>query len=224
MRNIILVVVTAGLFMGAKAFIPAKEGREAEHKSLEVSPENLQPPAPLPERPAVRMFNRWLDELTKAYQENDREKMGQLIKRMHQFRQNRPAFGWGRAAPGGPLPGRARGRPDIEEGPPRMGRFRGPQEGWRGFQPRMGRQCPCMPPPESMEGPPPVMPDEYMDRPGPDLPPPGGMRGPRPPAPLEEMGPPMEWGRGRGMGPPSAGERPFPQRSWWRYQDEPEME
>jgi hypothetical protein len=104
MKNIILVVVAAGLFMVAKAFIPAKEGREAEHKSLEVSPENLQPPAPSPERPAVRMFNRWLDELTKAYQENDREKMGQLIKRMHQFRQNRPAFGWGRAAPGGPLP------------------------------------------------------------------------------------------------------------------------
>lgn len=38
-------------------------------------------------QPVQQMAGRWLDELTKAYQENDREKMGQLIRKMHQLRQ-----------------------------------------------------------------------------------------------------------------------------------------
>jgi hypothetical protein len=38
---------------------------------------------------------RWLDNLTKAYRENDRQKMGQLIRRMHQQRQQ-----WRTSQPG----------------------------------------------------------------------------------------------------------------------------
>lgn len=34
-----------------------------------------------------QMLSRWLDELTQAYRANDREKMGLLIKRMHEVRQ-----------------------------------------------------------------------------------------------------------------------------------------
>jgi len=42
-------------------------------------------------RPGPEMFNRWLDALTDAYRDNDREQMGQLIRRIHQLRQ-----GWHR--------------------------------------------------------------------------------------------------------------------------------
>ena len=37
-------------------------------------------------RPGKR-FDEWLNRLTKAYQENDKEKVGQLIEKMHKFRQ-----------------------------------------------------------------------------------------------------------------------------------------
>jgi len=46
--------------------------------------QQLRPGANLPRQ---QMFSRWLDELTDAYRENDRETMGQLIRKMHQLRQ-----------------------------------------------------------------------------------------------------------------------------------------
>ena len=46
--------------------------------------QQLRPGANLPRQ---QMFSKWLDELTNAYRENDREKMGQLIRKMHQLRQ-----------------------------------------------------------------------------------------------------------------------------------------
>ncbi len=52
-----------------------------------------------------QMLSRWLDELTQAYRANDREKMGLLIKKMHEVRQRiqrvRSAQGqlWRGAAP-----------------------------------------------------------------------------------------------------------------------------
>jgi len=185
-----------------------EEGGEAVRERPEASPER-QPLFAPPQRPAMQMFGRWLDELTKAYQENDRERMGQLIKKMHQFRQKSQM---GRAALGGPLQGRARGwRPDMEEG--QLGRFGGLQKRQQGFQPgRMGMGRPQAPMmlPEGMEGPQPVMPPEEIGPPGRGL----GFRG-------RGMG----GGRGMGMGPPSAGERPLPGPwcPWWRYQ-EPEVE
>ena len=42
---------------------------------------------PRQNQPAQQMASKWLDELTKAYKENDREKIGQLIRKMHQLRQ-----------------------------------------------------------------------------------------------------------------------------------------
>jgi hypothetical protein len=62
---------------------------------------------------------RWLDDLIKAYRENDRQKMGQLIRRMHQQRQR-----WQEAKPlSGNLPGRmgmkGRERGDRDEYPQR---------------------------------------------------------------------------------------------------------
>ena len=50
----------------------------------------------------------WLDELTKAYEQNDREKMGQLLEEMKQRRQ-RFQRGMGRPDRGGPPEGMGRG-------------------------------------------------------------------------------------------------------------------
>lgn len=59
----------------------------------------------------------WLDELTKAYEQNDREKMGQLIEDMKQRRQR---FQRDMGGPGGGRRPGGMGRPG--EGPPMMGR------------------------------------------------------------------------------------------------------
>jgi hypothetical protein len=39
-------------------------------------------------RPRQQEFDRYFNALTKAYRENDREKMGQMLRKMNQFRQN----------------------------------------------------------------------------------------------------------------------------------------
>lgn len=59
----------------------------------------------------------WLDELTKAYEQNDREKMGQLLEEMKQRRQR---FQRDMGGPGGRRRPEGMGRPG--EGPPMMGR------------------------------------------------------------------------------------------------------
>ena len=38
-------------------------------------------------RPGQQMFNRWFNALIKAHREDDRETMGQLLRKMNQFRQ-----------------------------------------------------------------------------------------------------------------------------------------
>ncbi len=83
--------------------------------------------------PMQQMFGRWLDELTKAYRDNDRKKMGQLLRKMQQARatagQRGPGFqsrgmgGWGRDFQGRGMMGRGgRGFQDR-----RMGRRPGPR-------------------------------------------------------------------------------------------------
>jgi hypothetical protein len=200
------------------------QDREAVRERPEGAPER-QPLFAPPQRPAMQMFGRWLDELTNAYRENDRERMGQLIKRMHQFKQKSQM---GRAALGGPpLSGDRGWRADTEGDQP--GRFGGLQRRQQGFQPgrmgmgRMGRPQAPMLSPEEMEGPQPVMPPEEIGPPGRGLGFRGrGMGGGRG---MMGMGRGMGMGMGRGMGPPSAGERPTPGPwcPWWRYQ-QPEMD
>jgi len=90
------------------------------------------------DRPMQEGSGRLLDELTKAYRENDREKMGQLIRKMHQLRQKV------RKARSAPVEARRdfRGRPRLDDVPPSeevvrpMPPVRG-MGGWgRGFQGR----------------------------------------------------------------------------------------
>jgi len=156
---------------------------------------------------AGRMLSGWLDELTNAYRENDREKMGLLIRQMHQLRQRMSAAGglgpgWrglGRGWRGGAGPGMGMGRGMRGGAEPGMGMgigrgMRG--GGWGGWQGGMDQG-----PPADREkwqrdfGP------EVMDRQEtpmlPEGPVPGrGIRGP-----MREgsAGPPEMRRRGRGM-------------------------
>ncbi|MGD8786687.1 MAG: hypothetical protein PVJ60_04620 [Phycisphaerales bacterium] len=79
---------------------------------------------------------RWLDNLTKAYRENDRQKMGQLIRRMHQQRQQ-----WRTSQPGS-MRRWGKERCDWDEQAPRLGRMGGRGQGrgiWDEEAPRPGR-------------------------------------------------------------------------------------
>ena len=99
---------------------------------------------PEQERPVQQMFDRWFNELTKAYQENDRQKMGQLIRKMHQLRQRqrkaRPALGE-RVRDFRVRPGAEKGHPDTDKRrrpgvrKEDSGQIRGGPQGY-GFQPR----------------------------------------------------------------------------------------
>lgn len=191
--------------------VRGREGREADRERREAA----EPPMPKAgERPmkgfgggmgpaqrpwvgrpgAGRMLSGWLDELTNAYRENDREKMGLLIRQMHQFRQRMSASGG--LVPGG----RGLGRGWRGSAGPGMGMGRGMRGGWGGWQDGMDQG-----PPADREkwqrdfGP------EGMDRQEtpilPEGPVPGrGIRGPMREGPA---GPPGMRSRRPGMAPPS---------------------
>jgi hypothetical protein len=63
-----------------------RTGTDAERGPMEIARDKPQPIRPGENRPAQQMFGRWLDELINAYRENDREKMGQLLRKMNQVR------------------------------------------------------------------------------------------------------------------------------------------
>ncbi len=183
-----------------------KESRR-DRESLRDEPQPVRPRQNQLAQPR-QMFGRWLDELTKAYRADDRETMGQLLRKMHQLRQERQRVRdrgfqgrgmigrWGRGLqrrdftrpglgmPQPPFMEKPEPPKDVDRpSPPMPPRGMG---GWgRGFRGRgMGRSGPSMPPPPFMEKP---EPDEDVDRPSPPMPP-RGMGG---------------WGRGfqrRGMG------------------------
>ena len=172
--------------------------RAAVRKRMENLRDEPEPIRPGQDQPGVpqggvpaqpgQMFSGWLDELTEAYRADDREKMGQLLRKMHQLRQEwreirgqgfqgRGMRRWDRGWQGRGI-GR---RGQIFQGRGMLGRW-----GQR-FQGRgIGIPGPGMPPPPLMEKPEPPMPPEDIRKPRPDMPPRG-------------MG---EWGRGfqrRGM-------------------------
>ncbi|MHC4654959.1 MAG: O-methyltransferase [Planctomycetota bacterium] len=78
-------------------------------------------------------FGTWFDDLAKAYEKNDKEKMGQLIDDMKQ-RRERMQRGMGMAGPGGPPEGM--GRRDRPTRPGGQGR------GDRPMRPGQGRPMP----------------------------------------------------------------------------------
>ncbi|RKY25341.1 MAG: hypothetical protein DRP62_01455 [Planctomycetota bacterium] len=83
-------------------------------------------------------FDKWLDELTNAYKNNDKEKMGELIEKMHQRRETMRQRRGTRSEFRPWLRRRGYGQRG------RVGQFRGGQYGYgRGFQGRNvdGRGC-----------------------------------------------------------------------------------
>jgi uncharacterized protein involved in type VI secretion and phage assembly len=109
-----------------KARVEKAKAAAAARKRMEQvrgKSQQLRPGANLPRQ---QMFGKWLDELTNAYRENDREKMGQLIRKMHQLRQRvRKAM----SAPGDAVrdlrdrpraaqPSAKKGRLEIRKAPP----------------------------------------------------------------------------------------------------------
>ncbi len=161
-----------------------KEARRKRMENLRGKPQPARPGQGQPAQPG-QMFGRWLDELIKAYRANDREKMGQLLKKMHQLRrewqeirgrgfQGRGIRRWGRGWQGRGIDRRGQsfqGRGMIG-GWGRGFQGRGMLGRWgRGFQGRgIGRPGPGMRPPAFMEKPEPPMPPEDVDRPSPPMP------------------------------------------------------
>jgi hypothetical protein len=159
---------------------------------------------------AGRMLSGWLDELTSAYRENDREKMGLLIRQIHQLRQRMSAFG-GLGGPGGrglgrgwrgsAVPGMGMGRGMRGGAGPGMGMGRGMRGGgWGGWQGGMDQGPPAARDKWQRDfGP------EGMDMPETPMLPEGSApgRGIRGPMREGSAGPPEMRRRGPGMAPPS---------------------
>jgi hypothetical protein len=166
-----------------------KEARRKRTENLRGKPQPARPgqnqvgfpQGGVPAQPG-QMFGGCLDELTKAYRANDREKMGQLLRKMHQLRQEWQEIrdrgfqgrgmigGWGRGFQGRGVRRWGRGWHGRDIG--RRGQSlqdRGMTGEWgRGFQGRgIGRPDPGMPPPPFMEKP---EPPEDVDRPNPPMP------------------------------------------------------
>jgi len=118
------------------------------------------PTAPAKTGPVQEGLGKWLDELTKAYRANDREKMGEIIRQMQQLRQQMPGKVFGqRGQDFDQGPKVEKRRPGVEKKAPKLaektpqpakkppqvwkdqqGGFPGGQAGW-GVCPRCGR-CP----------------------------------------------------------------------------------
>jgi hypothetical protein len=125
-------------------------GMQQRHRLMavrEVEPNRVRALQQKPQRPGQEGSGRLLDELTKAYRENDREKMGQLIRKMNQFRQRmqkaRSALskaGPGvRGRPGAAQPGAKKEHPEIRKAPPKDTDRPGPSMEHRGMMGRHGQ-------------------------------------------------------------------------------------
>ena len=87
LRNIILGIVFALVLAGVETVVAQEKSTESEEQVHEQMMPQV-PPNPLSIRQA---FDIWLKDITKAYQQNDRQKMGQLIEDMNQRRQRSTA-------------------------------------------------------------------------------------------------------------------------------------
>lgn len=88
-KKVILGIVAVVLLLGAENLL-AKEkadkpkARQKQAQKLQQKKKGLHQKQA---RPIQKRFDSWFGQLTKAYRQNDREKMGQLLKKMHQFRE-----------------------------------------------------------------------------------------------------------------------------------------
>ena len=82
LKKIILSVIAAVLLTGSESMFAnetnAAAGVKQEKQVLQSGVK----------RPRQQEFDRYFNALTKAYRENNREKMGQMLRKMNQFRKN----------------------------------------------------------------------------------------------------------------------------------------
>jgi len=90
-----------------------RAGIEAGRRPMDIGRDKPQFFTPEQERPGPQMFARWFDELTKAYKEKDNQRMGQLIRKMHQLRQKWQDRVGTPDRPGPVLREKAAGRPGV---------------------------------------------------------------------------------------------------------------
>ena len=142
LKRIVLGIVFLALLSGAGILI-AREDEDtpkAEQKRESCAKQKRPGFRRWQEWPIEKRFNKWFNNLTKAYEENDREKMGQLLKKMEQRRQKRQERREARCERRQDF----RKRPGAGRG--RIGRFHaGPKRRYRGFHRRgMGGWGPGM--------------------------------------------------------------------------------
>jgi len=78
----------------AKQFQRQKAAKKPGQKAMKGTQQKQKGLRQEQARPTQRRFDKWFSRLTKAYRENDGEKMGQLLGKMHQFRKRQTdAFG-----------------------------------------------------------------------------------------------------------------------------------
>jgi len=90
------VVLVVALIGAGSLIAQEKADKPKDAPAVQPTPEQQNPQGP----PPPQRFESLLDQLTKAYEQNDREKMGQLIEAL---KQSRPRFQRGTGGPeGGP--------------------------------------------------------------------------------------------------------------------------
>ncbi len=107
LKKIMLCIAVAALLAGVIILTQQEQANAAATRESRTAGSRDQGP---PGGPGAMRggLEPWLDELTKAYEQNDRDKMGQLLEEMKQRRQ-RFQRGIGRPNRGGPPEGMGRG-------------------------------------------------------------------------------------------------------------------
>ena len=128
LKKIILGVFVVLLLAGIVNLITQEQADAAATRQRRAVSRSEQ--GPQPGRQGMRAgLEPWLDELTKAYEQNDRKKMGQLLEDMKQ-RRERMQRGMGMTGLGGPPEGMGRrDRPTRPGGQGRGGRPMRPGQG-----------------------------------------------------------------------------------------------
>jgi hypothetical protein len=132
LKKITLIAAVAALLIGAEVLAARQDkggNPQPEQKHTQKGPKNQKRQGFGPQ-----MFGKWLDALAKAYQKNDMEKMGKLIKKMQQARQKMQKA----KETIGP---HQRGFREGCRGKKHQGQFR-EKSGWYAPQAGMGRFCP----------------------------------------------------------------------------------
>ncbi len=91
LKKIIIAIVVAALLAGSENLFAEKKGDKSKEIQKQEQDQAKQPSQRMDgrgvrRRQMMQEHDKWLDELTKAYKDNDKKKMGELIEKMNQRR------------------------------------------------------------------------------------------------------------------------------------------